>query len=212
MTDGLVRLHRVVHHDLRPVLRLDDHVGLGDPTFEVTALVVRDVGDEGLLPHRLVGIEQRLEHVPLHLDLPEGCLGLPEGLGGDGGDGMSHVPRLVGQRVEVWRPDHGPDAGRLPRRLEVDRRDARAGVRAPEHRRVQHSGKLDVGREQRVASCFVGAVHTWNASTDGRERSCRPLVERVLVDDDPDFFVAALDFFFGADQSCHVVMASSIFG
>jgi hypothetical protein len=125
---------------------------------------------------------------------------------------MSHVARLVGQRVEVWRPDYRPDAGRLPRRLEVDRDDARAGIRAPEDSRVQHPGKLDVGREHRVTSCFVRAVHTRNASTDGRERPCRPLVERVLVDNDPDFFVAALYFFFGADQSCHVVMASSIFG
>src|SRR6185436_1799544 len=60
VADGLVRLHRVVHHDLRPVLRLDDNVGLGDPTFEIAALVVCDVGDERLLPHRFVGIEQRL--------------------------------------------------------------------------------------------------------------------------------------------------------
>ena len=101
MADRLVRLHRVVHHDLRPVLRLDDRVGLGDPTFEVTAFVVRDVGDERLLSHRFVGIEQRLEHFPLHFDLLEGCLRLPEGLGGDGGDGVSDVARLVGQRVEV---------------------------------------------------------------------------------------------------------------
>ena len=37
-------------------------------------------------------------------------------------------------------------------------------------------------------------------------------LQRIFVDDDPDVLVAAFDFLLGADQSCHVLIASSILG
>jgi hypothetical protein len=90
--------------------------------------------------------------------------------------------------------------------------DTRACIRRAQHRRVQHAWELEVGRVWRLAARALRAVDPWDTAADVRERPGRPLVERVLVDDDPNFFVAPFDFFFGADQSCHVVMASSIFG
>src|SRR5919198_388911 len=47
---------------------------------------------------------------------------------------------------------------------------------------------------------------------DDRPRPGGPLVERVLLDHDPLLGEAALDLLLGADQSCQVRIASSIFG
>ena len=44
------------------------------------------------------------------------------------------------------------------------------------------------------------------------ERPGRPLLERVLLDDEPDLLAAALDLLLRADQPRHVRIASSIFG
>jgi hypothetical protein len=77
---------------------------------------------------------------------------------------------------------------------------------------VQHPGKLQVRGVFDLAACTVEPVDARCVPADGRERAGRPLVERILVDDDPDLLVAAFDFLLGADQSCQVVMASSIFG
>jgi hypothetical protein len=77
---------------------------------------------------------------------------------------------------------------------------------------VQHARELDVGRVRRLSARALRAVDPWDTAADVRERPGRPLVERVLVDDDPLLGVAALDFLFGPDQPCHDVIASSIFG
>src|SRR3954470_24824015 len=42
--------------------------------------------------------------------------------------------------------------------------------------------------------------------------SCRPLVECVLLDDEPHLFEAAFDFLLGADQPCQCRIASSMRG
>src|SRR5205823_2815695 len=68
------------------------------------------------------------------------------------------------------------------------------------------------GRELRLTAGPRQPVYPRHSPSHSSERSCRPLVEGVLVDDDPDFLVASFDFLFGADQSCQVLMASSIFG
>ena len=47
---------------------------------------------------------------------------------------------------------------------------------------------------------------------DDRERPRGPLLERILLDDEPHLLEAALDLLLGADQSRHVRIASSIFG
>ena len=54
-----------------------------------------------------------------------------------------------------------------------------------------------------------------DARLPGDRPSCAPggpLLERVLLDDEPDLLVPALDLLLGADQSRHVRIASSIFG
>src|SRR5439155_6020529 len=87
-----------------------------------------------------------------------------------------------------------------------------ARVRTTQNRRVQHSRQLQIGREQRLTAGPRQPIDPGHSSSHRRERSRRPPIERVLVDDDPDFLVASFDFLFGADQSCQVLMASSIFG
>jgi hypothetical protein len=47
---------------------------------------------------------------------------------------------------------------------------------------------------------------------DDLARPCGPLVEDVLVHDDPLLLVTTFDFFLGSNQSHHVRIASSIFG
>ena len=49
-------------------------------------------------------------------------------------------------------------------------------------------------------------------TADHLERTRGPLLERVLLDDDPDLLASALDLLLGADQPRHVRIASSIFG
>ncbi len=84
-------------------------------------------------------------------------------------------------------------------------------MRAPEDGRVEHPGELEVGR---VASLAAGAdvpVDARRRLPDERARPLGPLVERVLLDEDPLLGVAALDFFLGADQASDRI-ASRIFG
>src|SRR5262249_57029824 len=54
--------------------------------------------------------------------------------------------------------------------------------------------------------------HPLGRSPDDLPRPRRPLLERVLLDDEPDLLEAALDFLLRADQPCQVEIASSIFG
>ena len=77
---------------------------------------------------------------------------------------------------------------------------------------MQHRGQLQVGRVRRLAADAHQAVDAGHLLSHGLQRPLGPLVERILVDHDPDVLVASFDFLLGADQSCHVLMASSIFG
>ena len=56
------------------------------------------------------------------------------------------------------------------------------------------------------------AVDAGGGPADDVARAGGPLLERVLLDDEPDLLEAALDLLLGADQSRHVRIASSIFG
>ena len=77
---------------------------------------------------------------------------------------------------------------------------------------MQHPGQLHVRRVHRLAARALAPVDTDRVAADDVARAGGPLVERVLLDDEPDLLVPALDLFLGADQSRHVRIASSIFG
>ena len=212
MAHGLVRFHRVVEDDLRAVLGLDEGVGIGDAPLEVTPLVVLHVRDERLAPDRLVGIEQRLEHLPLDAELLQRGLRLAEGFRRDRRDGLADVAGLVRERIDLARTDDRAHAAPRAGRVQVDTRYTRARVGAAQHGRVQHARQLEIGGVRRLATGFFHAVDTWDRLAHRREWPGRPLIERVLLDDDPDVLVAALDFLLGADQSRQVLIASSILG
>ena len=108
--------------------------------------------------------------------------------------------------IAAWTP------GKASAGARSIRRDARRGVRRAEHGGVQHPVQPQVGREGRLAAGALEAVDARRVPADDLARPGRPLLERVLVDDEPDLLVAALDLFLGADQSRHVRIASSIFG
>ena len=112
---------------------------------------------------------------------------------------------------------------RPARLLRARRATASAGARSMRATRACANG------ERRTAVCSIpgrtrSAVYTASprarsrpstrtaGSADDLARPGRPLLERVLFDDEPDLLVAALDLLLRADQSCHVRIASSIFG
>src|SRR6266540_2654788 len=110
---------------------------------------------------------------------------------------MPDVAGLVGELLEIVRPDHGADAGRGARRRQVDTCYSRARVGRPQHRRVQHPGQLEIGGVWRLATRALRSVQARHPLTDGLEWTLRPLVERVLVDDYPPLGVLPFDFFLG---------------
>ena len=199
-----MRLHRVVHHRLRPVLGLDDDVGFGEAAVEVTSLVPAWVGREVLAPHGLVGVEERLERLPFDVDQIERGACLCRRVGGDRGDGGTVVAGLGGQLVDVARPESGVDAGRFERGRKVDRGDARIRVRRAQDRRVQHPRQANVRRVTRLAAGPDRPVRARRRSPDDVERTGRPLLEQVLLDHEPNGLVAALHLFLRADQSRQV--------
>ena len=104
---------RVVQHDLRAVLGLDDDVGLGQPALEVAALVAARLVQELLALDGLVRVEERLQHLPVDLDQLDRGPRLRVRVRRDGGDRRAHVAGLVGERVEVVRA-RAPRARRAP--------------------------------------------------------------------------------------------------
>ena len=154
LADRLVRLERVVEDRLRPVLGLDDRVGLGQPLLQVAPLVVRGLVDQGAASHGLVGIEERLDDVPLDVDELEGGARLRERVRCNRGHRGARIPRLAGEGVAVVRAERRPDArgGQCGRQVEAAH--AGRGVRASQDGRVEHAGELDVGR---IASFAAGA-------------------------------------------------------
>jgi hypothetical protein len=77
---------------------------------------------------------------------------------------------------------------------------------------VQHPVEAEVGRVRRLAARALEAVLALGVAPDDVQRSGRPLLEDVLLDDHPGVLVAALDLLFGLDQSRQVRIASSILG
>ena len=77
---------------------------------------------------------------------------------------------------------------------------------------MEHAGQLDVGGVLGLAACALVPVLPRRRPPDRVSGAGRPLLQRVLVDDDPLLGVAALDLLLGLDQSRHVSTASSIFG
>src|SRR4029077_12299147 len=63
-----------------------------------------------------------------------------------------------------------------------------------------------------LAAHALRAVLARCGPADHRERPFRPLLERILLDDDPDLLEPALDLLLGADQPCQLRIASSILG
>jgi hypothetical protein len=76
---------------------------------------------------------------------------------------------------------------------------------------VEHAGQLDIGGVPHLSACPRERVVAGRGMPHDLARSSRPLFERVFVDDEPNLLDATLDFLLGADQSCHVLIASSIF-
>ena len=95
---------------------------------------------------------------------------------------------------------------------EIDARDVRVRVRAAQHGCVQHPRQLEVGGVDRLAARTLEAVDARRRLADDLARAGGPLLQRVLLDDEPDLLEPAFDFLLGADQSRHVRIASSIFG
>ena len=210
--DRLVRLHRVVEDDLGAELRLDDDVGLGEAALVVAARAFPRRAEQRALPHGLVGVEQRLEHLELAHDRAQRGARVGERVGADRRDRRSLVGAVGGQLLDVARPDRRVDARERERGREVDARDPSARVRRAQDGRVQHPRLREVRRVDRLPGRALAAVDANGVAADDLERPGRPLVERVLLDDEPDLLVPALDLLLGADQSCHVRIASSIFG
>src|SRR5260221_5198759 len=77
---------------------------------------------------------------------------------------------------------------------------------------MQHPGQLDVGREARFAAYALRRVLPHGRPADDGLRPCGPLLQRILLDDEPHLLEAALDLLLRADQSRHVRIASSIRG
>jgi hypothetical protein len=109
--DRLVGLHRVVQHGLRSVLALDDHVRLGEAGLDVAAVVAPRVRDERLAPDRLLGIEQRVELLPLDLDRRQRLASPREAVGRDRRDRRTVVAGLGLEDVAVVGADRAEDAG-----------------------------------------------------------------------------------------------------
>jgi hypothetical protein len=114
--------------------------------------------------------------------------------------------------VRLARPDRGPHARQRERRREVDPAHLRVRVWRAEHGGVQHPRQLDVGRVARLAAHAQGSILPRRRPADHGERPLGPLLERILLDDDPHLLEVPLDFLLGADQSCQLRIASSILG
>jgi hypothetical protein len=77
---------------------------------------------------------------------------------------------------------------------------------------VQHAGEPDVGGVARFAANALERVLARRRPADNLAGAFRPLLERILLDDEPDFLESPFDLFLGADQPCQLRIASSIFG
>ena len=197
---------------LGAVLGLDHDVRLGQATLVVASRVAALLADQRTAPHRFLGVEQRLVHLPLGLDQLDGRARLGVGVRSDGGDRLAFERRLARQPLDLAGDEHTADARGLLRKGGVDAGQRGVRVRAAQERRVQHARQPDVGRVARLAARPLVAVDLRRRPTDHLERPAGPLVEGVLLDHDPGLGVAALDLLLGLDQARHDWIASSMRG
>ncbi len=197
---------------LGPVLGLDDRVGLGQTLLQVAPLVVRGLVDQGAASYGLVGIEERLDDVPLDVDELEGGARLRERVRCNGGHCRTRIARFAGEGVAVVRTERRPDARGGQCRRQVEAAHAGRGVRASQDGSVEHAGELDVRRIASFAAGAREARHPLGRAAHRLAGPGGPLLEVVLLDDDPLLGVAALDFLLGPDQPRQERIASSIFG
>ena len=196
---------------LRAVRPLDDDVGLREAALEVAARALAPV--EHLAARgRLLRVDDHLELLELDVDRPHRRARLRERVGADGGDGDTLVAALVHELRDVARADRRVDAGQRERGREVDPGDVRVRVRRAEHRRVQHPREVEVGGVDGLAAGAFEPVDALDRLPDDPARALGPLLERVLLDDEPDLLVPPLDLLLRPDQPRHVRIASSIFG
>ena len=212
VADRLVRLEGVVQDALRTVRRLDDNVSLREAALDVPTVVQARLGEQRFFAHRLLGIEHRLELLELDVDQSERRTRLCERVRGNRRDRLALVVRLADELRNRFRLENGTDACRLARTRRIEPLHARPRVWRTQHGSVEHARQLNVGRVERPPGGALEAVLPRRRPADDVARSVGPLVERILLDDEPDFLEAAFDFLFGSDQSCHVRIASSIFG
>jgi hypothetical protein len=212
LADGLVRLHRVVEDRLRAVGGVDHDVRLGESPVEVAALLSpRLFGEEPALD-RLLRIEDELELLPLDLDRVQSGPRLSERVGRDRRHGRTDEPCLLLEAGRLPRPDHCAHARQFERRRDVDPSHPCMRVRGAQERGLEHAGQAEIGGVAGLAAHALGSVLACRRTADDRLRPGRPLLERVLFDDEPHLLEPALDLLLGADQSRHVRIASSIFG
>ena len=185
---------------------------LGEPLLEVAALSHPRLTEKLPARHCFIRIGQHFELLEVDPDRVEACAGLRERVCADRCHRGALEAAFVVQDVEVVRPDRGVHAGQRARRLEVDAADAGMRVGRAQHGRVQHPRQLQVCGVDGFAAGALEAVDARRRPAHDLERPGRPLLERVLFDDEPDLLVPAFDLLLGADQSCHVRIASSIFG
>ena len=188
---GLGPQHRLVLHP-RLVIALHPHLGGGVGIAVDDAEVAQDVpevvharggGREGLLHvgHRrqdLVGDRDALGRPPGGLRIDRG----------QHGDRLSRVPRAVARQHrlvgeleperllpgDIGRQEHGVHAGGGKGVRDVDRPDARAGVRTPQRVAPQHPLRKEVAGERKCAFDLGDAVDPPDALAHSSARSGDP--------------------------------------
>ncbi len=185
--DGQTRLRTerglILHPGL--VVPLHPHLGLGVGIAVLDAEVPEHVSPVVKLRRgrieRVLHVEHRLEHLVPHAHLVGGSFGELERLGGDDGDGLSHVEhaivgehRLVGELESVRLlpsnvvvRQHGVNAGARDRVGEVDGLDARVRVGTSNGRTPQHPVVPQIAAVREGAGHLGDAVDPAKALADG---------------------------------------------
>ena len=180
--------------------------------LEVTPFVARRLGREQVALHGLLGVEHDLQLLPLDLDRLHRAPRLGERVGGDRGDSHAGIACLLLEPLGLARAERRAHSRQPERGRQVDSLHARVRVGGAQHRRLEHSGQLDVGREAGLAADALRPILPCRVATDDRLRPLGPLAQRILLDDEPQLLEAALDFLLGTDQSRQCRIASSIRG